>query len=97
MTEKKAAVRMPAGLTPRLLSRDQAAAYCGISVSHFDATVGSEVPPVRLLNKTVRWDVRALDRWIDLAGGAVPEQYAGRRDAKNIEARLNGSENGSQD
>ena len=46
----------------------------------------------RWLDNAVRRDIRALDRCIDLAGGTILEQYAGRRDATNIEALLNGSE-----
>jgi hypothetical protein len=35
---------LPPGLTPRLLSREQAAAYCGISPVHFSETIGRELP-----------------------------------------------------
>jgi hypothetical protein len=61
------APRLPAGLTPRLLSRVQAAAYCGISPSHFDATIARDVPAIDVGRRHL-WDIRALDRWVDAHG-----------------------------
>lgn len=51
---------------PRLLTRRQAALYCGISVKAFDTHC-----PVRAISlgpdeRLWRYDVRAIDKWIDL-------------------------------
>lgn len=55
---------LPLGLIPRLLSRDQAAAYCGISTSHFTQTVAKAVQSIKLGDR-VLWDRRVIDRWLD--------------------------------
>jgi len=69
MTER--AHLLPPNLPPRLLSRDQAAEYCGgISTGLFDETIGSEVPPIEL-HKRKLWDVRALDRYLDECSGLI--------------------------
>lgn len=73
--------RLPVGMTPRLLSRDAAAAYCGMSPDSFEMAV-----PVRPVNLNVRrrlWDVKALDRWLDHQSGLVealpsPDEWLGR-------------------
>lgn len=57
---------LPPGLTPRLLGREAAAAYCGMSAGHFDAHC--PVKPHEY-GKRKLWDVRALDRWIDQGSG----------------------------
>ena len=59
---KDRAGRLPPGLTPRLLTRDEAAAYCGIGGDLFERCV--QVAPMRFGNRK-RWDVRAIDRWLD--------------------------------
>ena len=63
--------RLPPGLTPRLLPREHAAGYCGISPGHFDEHVASIVPPVQI-GRRVLWDVHALDRWLDRQSGLGP-------------------------
>lgn len=62
MAAPTATTRLPTGMTPRLLSRDAAAAYCGVSAETFETHV-----PVRALALGARrlWDVKALDRWLD--------------------------------
>jgi hypothetical protein len=52
-------------ITPRLMTRQQAASYCGISVATFSANC--PVAPVALGEgkRLERYDVRALDAWID--------------------------------
>jgi len=50
----------------RMLTEQEAAAYCGVSVNTFKARV--KIPPVRIGN-CVRYDVRALDEWADSQGG----------------------------
>lgn len=71
MTAADRVALLPPGMTRRLLSREQAAAYCGISPSLFSDTVAKEVAPVRLRpdGKSVRWDRVALDVWIDEKSG----------------------------
>jgi hypothetical protein len=60
MTER----RLPPGMTPRLLSRFEAAAYCGLPPNSFEQTIGQEIRRIRF-GRRVLWDVKALDRWID--------------------------------
>ena len=57
---------LPPGLSPRLLARDEAGAYCGMSPNHFDKHC-----PIAALEFGARrlWDVRALDRWVDRLSG----------------------------
>lgn len=55
-------------ITPRLLTKAQAAAYCGISVATF--TTLCPVQPIALGKgkRLERFDVVALDNWIDRIG-----------------------------
>jgi hypothetical protein len=62
--------RLPAGMTPRLLSRDAAAAYCGISPNHFEEHVAAAVPPVKIGERRL-WDVKALNIWLDQQSGLL--------------------------
>ena len=80
-----AAHRLPDGMTPRLLSRDAAAAYLGISAEHFTAHIVGAVIPIEI-GRRVLWDVRALDRWLDERSGAGH--------APDIKGRLLGALNG---
>lgn len=55
-------------LAPRLLTRQQAAAYCGVSVPTFNVLC-----PVRAIalgsgKRLERYDIRSLDGWIDTLG-----------------------------
>ena len=72
---------LPDGLTPRLLSLDAAAAYCGVMPATFETHVRPHVPPVEIGARRL-WDVKVLDRWLDersgLAHAARPiEEWAG--------------------
>ena len=60
--------RLPSGLSPRLLTRDAAATYLSISSAHFTAHVAPTVPPVAI-GAALRWDIKALDRWLDQRAG----------------------------
>ena len=51
---------------PRLLTRAQAAAYCGISASAFSNWVKSGKLP-KSIGGTARWDIRAIDAMLDQA------------------------------
>lgn len=52
-------------ISPRLLTRQQAAAYCGVSVPTF--TLHCPVPAVSFARgkRLERYDILSLDRWID--------------------------------
>jgi hypothetical protein len=59
-----------------MLSRERAAAYCGVSVNHFDREC--PVAPVRL-GARVLYDRRRIDVWLDrLADGADVASDPGR-------------------
>jgi len=64
---------LPSGLVPRFLSRDEAAAYLGVSAGTFDQEVsrGLWPRPLRRGSKGWRltWDRLALDAAADLASG----------------------------
>jgi predicted DNA-binding transcriptional regulator AlpA len=61
------------GLQPRLLTKQGAAAYCGMSPATFDAIC--PVKPIRFSERTIRFDRVALDRWIDgLSPKATPDK-----------------------
>lgn len=55
-------------MTPRLLCRDAAAAYCGIVAETFEAYIRPHVPPIEIGARKL-WDIRALDRWLDERSG----------------------------
>ena len=56
---------LPPGMTPRLLSKPAAAAYCGMSEDAFEARIRPHVPPLDISARPLLWDVKALDRWLD--------------------------------
>lgn len=63
--------RLPPNLPPRLICREAAAEYAGISPSKFDEMVrDGRMPRPRRIDSRVLWDVNALNRSIDnLPGG----------------------------
>jgi predicted DNA-binding transcriptional regulator AlpA len=56
------------GIAPRLLTREQAAAYCGLSVTGFSEWVKSGRLPGPI-PRTARWDLKAIDIALDSASG----------------------------
>ena len=62
----------------RMLSHDEAAAYCGFkSTAQFLTQVRSRVPAVNF-GKYERWDRHQLDAWLDtLSGGNVSDATLG--------------------
>jgi hypothetical protein len=64
--------RVPGGMTPRLLCKSAAAAYCGVIAETFEQHVRPHVPPIEIGTRRL-WDVRALDRWLDQRSGLVTE------------------------
>lgn len=66
---------LPRGMIPRLLSRDEAAAYCGVSPNMFEEHVG--VPSIKAFGARRLWDRIALDLWLDRESGiteAMPKR-----------------------
>jgi predicted DNA-binding transcriptional regulator AlpA len=70
---------------PRLLSREQAAAYVGLSPAQFDQEVKAGTFPERFPLASTRralWDRAALDRAMDarMTGSVEQEGFDARRD-----------------
>lgn len=64
---------LPLGLPPRGLSREQAAAYLGISPGLFSEMVDDgRMPAPKVINRRLVWDRHALD----LAFDALPDREA---------------------
>jgi hypothetical protein len=61
-----------APLTPRLLTRQQAAGYCGLTESGFSSWIARRLVPGPLPG-TKRWDRKALDLALDRLSGILPE------------------------
>ena len=81
------------GIAPRLLTREQAAAYCGLSVHGFSQWVktGRLPGPIR---GTTRWDRKAIDAALDQASGINPrtviapyDEWKELRDARSSQRR----------
>jgi hypothetical protein len=81
---------LSAGMTPRLLSREAAATYCGISPTLFDEHLAEAVPPISIGRRNL-WDVKALDRWLDTQSG-----LAHPVDSRSMGERLNGGDQGAR-
>lgn len=58
--------------SPRLLSRAEAAAYCGYSPEHFSRLVAKGLFPAAL-PRIKRWDKAAIDRTLNELSGITPE------------------------
>jgi hypothetical protein len=59
-------------LPPRMLSKEQAAAYCGVSLPVFEQAC--PVKPVQLLERILRYDRFALDQWMNTLDDASLEK-----------------------
>lgn len=68
--------RLP--LEPRLLSRELAASYCGVSVPTFEGAC--PVIPVKIRNR-ILYDRVAIDLWLDSFAPGLPE-------SRSLEDRL---------
>jgi predicted DNA-binding transcriptional regulator AlpA len=55
---------------PRLMSHEQAAAYCNLTLGTFDRWVKTKKLP-RAIASTWRWDKRAIDLAIDKLSGVA--------------------------
>ena len=61
---------------PRLLSREQAAAYLGVSVTMLESRIGDPFPaPIRMGGRKL-YDRRALDKAVDSLSGVHPQSAA---------------------
>ncbi len=58
--------------SPRLLSRQQAAAYCAVSLETFDDYRRRGIVPDPVAG-TARWDRKLIDNWLDRASGIVSD------------------------
>ncbi len=72
MTAARATVPLPDW--PRVLSRQEAARYVGLSAATFMAGVGEKWPqPIEISKTRIGWDRRQLDEAVDrLAGTSAP-------------------------
>lgn len=71
----------PLPILPRILRRDLAALYCGVSVSTWDAEVaaGRAPKPMQVTAGVKGWDRHDLDAWIEAqkaTGDAAPNPWA---------------------
>lgn len=59
----------------RMLTQKDAASYCGLPIAGFEREVNAgRLPCPAVLDGKERWDVKALDRYLDqLSGAYVPE------------------------
>ncbi|MCJ2059814.1 hypothetical protein MKL09_25200 [Methylobacterium sp. J-048] len=87
--ETRRKICLPLGLLPRMLSREQAAEYCGCeSLPAFDDWVRRGIVP-KAMTGTISWDRKAIDRSLDRRSGLLSEavlsieewlcEHAGRR------------------
>lgn len=63
-------------IEPRLLSSEQAARYCGVSVPTFEGWC--PVKPIRERNR-VLYDRVKIDRWLDSISGIGPDSPPARK------------------
>jgi hypothetical protein len=61
------------GIVPRLLNRQQAASYCGLSVQGFSQWVKVGRLPGSLPG-TARWDMKAIDAALDSVSGVADRE-----------------------
>jgi len=66
----------PANDNQRLLSRQDAAAYCGCSTATFSGWVAAGYMPKPLFGSK-RWDKKAIDEALDKASGLANDNVAG--------------------
>ncbi|MFH6783041.1 MULTISPECIES: hypothetical protein [Methylobacterium] len=70
--------KLPIGMLPRGLTREQAAEYCGCeTVEAFDAWVRRKIVPPAMPG-TRRWDRKAIDRALDRLSGLLAPEAAGQ-------------------
>lgn len=62
-------------LEPRLLSKEEAASYCGLSFETFRSAC--PVIPIKIRSR-VLYDRLAIDRWLDSLGSEHPDLPSGK-------------------
>jgi hypothetical protein len=65
-------------LSPRLLTRSQAAAYCSLSLQGFSAWVKLGKLPRPILG-TARWDLKKIDEALDILQNNALDQWKAKR------------------
>lgn len=67
--QKRQASVLPPSLPPRGVTREQAAAYIGLSPTKFDELVkDGRMPKAKPIDGARRWDLRKVDQAFDLLG-----------------------------
>lgn len=64
-------------LANEMLTRDEAAAYCGVCAHHFLAWVRLGIVPPKM-PRTKRWDLKAIDEALDQRSGISLPTYERR-------------------
>jgi predicted DNA-binding transcriptional regulator AlpA len=79
------------GIAPRLLKREQAAAYCGLSVHGFSDWVKTGRLPGPIAG-TIRWDRMAIDAALDVLSridakseGEALDQWKAKHHKRHVE------------
>lgn len=62
---------MTDSITPRMLTRIQAAEWCNVSPNTFDKWVREGVAP-KPMRGTKRWYIKAMEQYFDMASGIAP-------------------------
>jgi hypothetical protein len=82
------------GIAPRLLTREQAAAYCGVGLTTFTAWVRRGIVPGPV-HRTHRWDIKAIDAALDAQSGLdaklegeALDQWKAKRRARHADRNL---------
>ena len=68
------------GILPRVVTREQAASYCGLSPQGFSEWVKAGRLP-HPIGGTCRWDLKAIDAALDMASGLATSEPSTALDA----------------
>jgi len=69
----------------RLIDRRQAAAYCGVTPTTFSSWVARGTMPSAVFG-TRRWDMRSIDRYLDVIAGLNPNNDNHRKPKSELDA-----------
>jgi predicted DNA-binding transcriptional regulator AlpA len=82
------------GIAPRLLTREQAAAYCGVGLTTFTAWIRRGIVPGPV-HRTHRWDRKAIDAALDVLScsdakleGTALDQWKAKHRARRFERKF---------
>ena len=82
------------GIAPRLLTREQAAAYCGVGLTTFTTWIRRGIVPGPV-HGTHRWDRKAIDAALDALShiddkleGKALDQWKAKHHARHAESDL---------